>query len=101
MPQPAPQQAPQMPGGGGDILGQILRDLLGGGGGPGRMPQQAPQRGPSPGMKDLSDLSKQLGVMGGVGSAVFGDQFEVGRDVRQEHLDSIQSVFDRFFGTRR
>ena len=57
--------------------------------------------GQSPQMKDLSDLSKQLGVMGGVGAAVFGDRFEVGRDVEQDHLDKIQSVFDRFFGTQR
>jgi Bacterial protein of unknown function (DUF937) len=92
-PAPSDQQAP-----GGDILGQILRDLLGGAGGPTRAPQQ---RGPSPGMKDLSDLSKQLGITGGVGSAVFGDQFEVGRDVEQEHLQRIQSVFDRFFTTQR
>jgi len=53
-------------------------------------------------MKDLSDLSKQLGVMDdGVGAAVFGDRFEVGRDVEQRHLDSIESVFDRFSGTPR
>jgi hypothetical protein len=25
----------------------------------------------------------------------------VGRNVQQEHLESIQSVFDRFFGTQR
>src|SRR5262245_20228147 len=34
-------------------------------------------------MKELSDLRKQLGVMGGVGAAAFGDQFGVGRDVEQ------------------
>ena len=51
-------------------------------------------------MKDLSDLSKQLGVMGGVGAAVFGERLEAGRDVEQAHLDNIQNVFDRFFGNR-
>jgi len=94
--QPAPSpSAPQAPGG--DVLGQILRDILGGAAGPARVPSgQAPQ------MKDLSDLSKQLGVMDdGVGAAVFGDRFEVGRDVEQRHLDSIESVFDRFSGTPR
>lgn len=99
-PAPSPQQMPQSPGG--DILGQILRDLLGGGG-PGRAPQPrgpSPQA-PSPQMKDLSDLSKQLGVMGGAGQAVFGERFEVGRDVKREHLEGIQSVFDRFFGAQR
>ena len=91
---PSPS-APQAPGG--DVLGQILRDILGGAGGSARMPSgQAPQ------MKDLSDLSKQLGVMDdGVGAAVFGDRFEVGRDVEQRHLDSIESVFDRFSGPPR
>ncbi len=100
MPMPGGQAAPapadtQMPGG--DILGQILRDMLGGAGGPGRAPQRPVQ---SPQMKDLSDLSKQLGVMGGVGAAVFGERLEPGRDVEQEHLDNIQGVFDRFFGNR-
>jgi hypothetical protein len=52
-------------------------------------------------MKDLSGLSKQLGVMDDVGAAVFGDRFEVGRNVDPEHLDNIQSVFDRFFGAQR
>jgi hypothetical protein len=100
MPMPGGQAAPapsdtQMPGG--DVLGQILRDLLGGAGGPGRVPQRPVQ---SPQMKDLSDLSKQLGVMGGFGAAVFGERLEVGRDVEQDHLDNIQGVFDRFFGNR-
>jgi len=86
---------PQMPGG--DILGQILRDMLGGAGGA----APAPRSGPSPQMKDLSDLSRQLGVMGGAGAAVFGDRFEVGRKVEQGHLDNIQSVFANFLGAQR
>jgi hypothetical protein len=97
-PMPSSPDAPQMPGG--DIFGQILRDVLGGlVGGPGQMPQG--QQGPSPQMKDLSDRTKQLGVMGGAGAAVFGDHFEAGRDVEQSHVDNIQSVFDRFFGAQR
>jgi hypothetical protein len=97
-PSPSEPQAPvQVPGG--DILGQILRDMLGGGGGPARPPQQRP--GSSPPMKDLSDLSKQLGVMDGVGAAVFGDRFEVGREVDEDHLENLQSVFDRFLGAQR
>jgi len=88
--------APQMPGG--DILGQILRDLLGGAGGAAPVP---PRSGQSPQLKDLSDLSKQLGVMGGAGAAVFGDRFEVGRDVEQGHLDNIQGLFANFFGAQR
>jgi hypothetical protein len=92
-----PNQVP-----GGDIFGQILRDVLGGafgGGGGLQMPQG--QQAPSPPMKDLSDLSKQLNRMGGAGAALFGDQFEHGQDVDQDHLDNIQGVFDRFFGTQR
>jgi hypothetical protein len=92
MPGGQPPSDTQVPGG--DVLGQILRDMLGGAGRPAVGPQQ---RVPSPQMKDLSDLSKQLGVMGGVGAAVFGDRFEVGREVEQDHLDNIQGVFDRFF----
>jgi hypothetical protein len=68
-------------------------------GGPAQMPQG--RQGQSPQMKDLSDLSKQLGVMGGAGAAVFGDHFEPGRDVEKEHVDNIQNVFDRFFGAHR
>jgi hypothetical protein len=106
IPMPGGQQGP-MPSGpdvprpGGDIFGQILRDILGGAvGGPA---QQMPQgrQGQSPQIKDLSDLSKQLGVMGGAGAAVFGDHFETGRDIEKEHIDNIQSIFDRFFGAQR
>jgi hypothetical protein len=35
-------------------------------------------------------MSRQLGVMSGIGAAVFGDRFEVGRDVEQDHVDNIQ-----------
>jgi hypothetical protein len=92
-PAPAPYDT-QAPGG--DILGQVLRDLLGGAAG---SPAGVPQRPvPSPQMKDLSDLSKQLGVMGGAGAAVFGERLDAGREVEQDHLDNIQNVFDRFFG---
>ena len=97
-PMPSDSDEPQMPGG--DIFGQILRDIFGGAaGGPGQMPQGRP--GPSPQMKDLSDRTKQLGVMGGAGATVFGDHFEVGRDVDKSHVDNIQSVFDRYFGAQR
>jgi len=105
--------APQVPGG--DIFGKILRDVLGGalgGGAPGggsaqipggsaqipQMPQTAPQaptqapRGP---MGDLSDLTRQLGVMGGAGAAVFGNRLDHGQDVDQSHLDNIQGILDR------
>jgi hypothetical protein len=78
-------------------LGQILRDLLGGASGPTRAPQPSGQPRE---MKDLSDLTKQLGAMDSVGEKVFGDRFEVGRDIEQDHVDNIQRVFDRFFGAR-
>jgi hypothetical protein len=105
IPMPGGQQSPRpsgpdVPRAPGDIFGQILRDVLGGAvGGPAQMPQG--RQGQSPHTKDLSDLSKQLGVMGGAGAAVFGDHFETGRDVEKEHIDNIQSVFDRFFGAQR
>ena len=96
-PMPSGPDAPRAPG---DIFGQILRDVLGGAvGGPAQMPQG--RQGQSPQTKDLSDLSRQLGVMGGAGAAVFGEHFETGRDVEKEHIDNIQSVFDRFFGAQR
>ena len=97
-------QAPFSPGGqqipGGDIFGQILRDVLGGAmGRSGPTPQR--QQAPSPPMKDLSDLSKTLGVMGGAGAAVFGDHFEVGQDVDKGHVANIRSVFERFMSAQR
>jgi hypothetical protein len=52
-------------------------------------------------MKELSDRSKQLGLMGGVGAAVFGDHFEAGRDVDESHVNNIRSVFDRYFGAQQ
>jgi hypothetical protein len=52
-------------------------------------------------MKDLSDLSKRLGVMGGAGAAVFGDHLETGQDVDRSHVDNIQRVLDSFFGGPR
>jgi hypothetical protein len=69
---PNQPQAPQAPGG--DILGQILREMLGGKG------QSQPA---------------------GLGSAVFGDRFEPGRDVDQSEIDSLKDVFDRFLGPGR
>jgi hypothetical protein len=100
MPMPGGQQdpAPSGPATGGDIFGDILRTVLGGVfGGAGQNPQG--QQAPSPQMKQMSDLSKQLGIMGGAGAAVFGDHFEPGQDVDQSHKDNIQNVFDRFGGT--
>jgi hypothetical protein len=52
-------------------------------------------------MKDLSDLSETLGVMGGAGAAVFGDHFEVGQDVDKSHVANIQSVFERLMSAQR
>jgi len=93
-PMPSDADTPQMPGG--DIFGQILRDIFGGAvGRPGQVP--AGRAGGSPQMKDLSDRTRQLGIMGGAGAAVFGDHFEVGRDVEQRHVDDLQRVFERFF----
>lgn len=105
----------QVPGG--DIFGKILRDVLGGalgggaaGGGSAQAPQmpqgggaqmpqmptQAPTQAPRGGpMGDLSDLTRQLGVMGGAGAAVFGDRLHHGQDVDQSHLDNIQGILDR------
>jgi hypothetical protein len=90
-PAPAEPGRPHVPGG--DIFGQILRDILGGG--QGGHVQVPGRQGTSPGMKELSDLSKGQGVRGGLGAAVFGDWFEAGQEVEQRHLDNIQRVFDR------
>jgi hypothetical protein len=92
-PPPAGPDAPQLP----DIFGQILRDILGGGAG-GQVQVPSGRRAPSPGMKDLSDLSRGQGLTGGVGAAVFGDWFEAGRDVEQSHIDNIQRLFDQTSG---
>jgi hypothetical protein len=43
---------------------------------------------------------RQLGAMDNIGEKVFGDRFEVGRDIEQDHLDNVQRVFDRFSGAR-
>lgn len=64
---------------GGDIFGQILREMLGGKGGKLQLPGQT----------------------SGLGSAVFGDRIETGRDIDQSQIDSLQEVFDRFLGTPR
>ncbi|MGC2397738.1 MAG: hypothetical protein WA579_17285, partial [Rhodomicrobium sp.] len=61
-----------------------------------QMPTQAPTQAPRGGpMGDLSDLTRQLGVMGGAGAAVFGDRLDHGQDVDQSHLDNIQGILDR------
>jgi hypothetical protein len=96
-PMPSDSETPQMPGG--DIFGQVLRDIFGGPvGRSGQMPQG--REGGSPQMKDLSDRTKQLGIMGGAGAAVFGDHFEVGRDIEQRHVDDLQRVLERLFDAR-
>jgi len=69
---------------GGDIFGQILRDILSGAGGQ----MQAPRQG------------QASALMGGAGSAVFGDRLEPGQRVDQNQLDSFQKVFDLFSGAR-
>jgi hypothetical protein len=68
---------PQTPGG--DILGQILRDLLSG----------------------KSSQAQPAGLKNGVGAAVFGDRLESGQNIKQDQLDSLQQVFDRFLGAPR
>jgi hypothetical protein len=90
---PSGSDASQIPGG--DVFGKILRDVLGGALGGGAAQGGHPS---APPMKDLSDLTKQLGVMGGAGAALFGEQLEHGLDVEPSHLDNIQSVLNRSHG---
>jgi hypothetical protein len=90
IPLPLPGQTPDggtMPSGSqhtGDILGQILRDILAGTqrAGPG-MPRGQPQA-----LMMASDT--------GAGARVFGDQFEIGRDVDPRYIENLVSAFDRF-----
>ena len=63
----------------GDVFGQILRDLLGGKGG----------------------QLKPASLADGMGSAVFGDRLDAGRNIEQAQLESLQQVFDRFSGAQR
>ena len=44
---------------------------------------------------------KPASLADGVGSAVFGDRLDAGRDIEQAHLESLQQVFDRFRGAQR
>jgi hypothetical protein len=86
-PMPSDTETPQVPGG--DIFGQVLRDIFGGAvGRPDQMPQG--REGGSPQMKDLSERTKQLGLRGGAGAAVFGDHFEPG-----QMLTSVTSTISR------
>lgn len=113
---PAPQQAPQpqqqdpqqVPDIG-DILGQILGGVLGGGVARGGMPdgsdtntpQPGSQRGSTPGLDELSELTKKLDARGVSGQALFGEMFDSGRNVQQDHVDNLQKVFESFLGGGR
>ena len=63
----------------GDIFGQILRDLLSG----------------------KSGQLKPTTLADGMGSAVFGDRLELGHRIKQDQLDSLQEVLDRFSAAQR
>ena len=63
----------------GDIFGQILRDLLSG----------------------KSGQLKPATLADGMGSAVFGDRLELGHRIKQDQLDSLQEVLDRFSAAQR
>jgi hypothetical protein len=63
----------------GDVFGQILRDLLGGKGG----------------------QLKPASLTDGIGSAVFGDRLDAGRNIDRAQLESLQQVFERFSTSQR
>jgi hypothetical protein len=63
----------------GDIFGQILRDLLSG----------------------KSGQLKPATLADGMGSAVFGDRLELGHRIKQDQLDSVQELLDRFGAAQR
>jgi len=93
-------QAPR-PGGGdpmSDLLGSILGGMLGAGGAGGAAPRPAPERGSSPGLDQLSDLTRQFDAAGEEGRALMGQMFETGRQVQQAQIDGLQQIFDAFFG---
>jgi len=71
---------PRSPGG--DILGQILREVLGRAMGQAQTPKSG----------------QPAALMGGAGTAVFGDRLEIGRDVKQDQLNSFEEIFNRFLG---
>jgi hypothetical protein len=74
--QAGPAGQPQNPMG--DVFGQILRDLLGGKGG----------------------QLKPASLAHGMGSAVFGERLDAGRNIDQAQLESLQQVFERFSGAQ-
>jgi hypothetical protein len=73
---------PSASGNTGDILGQILRDILAG------------TQGVAPGMPRVQPQALMMNDMH-AGTAVFGDQFEPGRQVDQSYLDNLERVFDQ------
>ena len=49
----------------------------------------------------LSGKSGQATLADGMGSAVFGDRLELGHRIKQDQLDSLQEVLDRFRAAQR
>jgi hypothetical protein len=91
-----PMQQPQGQQPGGDILGQILRDMLGGGGGGATGQATSPDN-----LKDLSDLSKQFGIAGKYGEAMFGDMLETGGNLDRENEKHMRQLIDEVYGSKR